>query len=143
MFAIRITVAFIMLAHGVQKFFGWFGGYGFEGTMGFFTTTIGLPYILGLLIILAESIGMVLLLVGFFTRFLAAATTVIMLGAISFHLHNGFFMNWNGSLVGEGFEFHILVIALALVLAINGGGIYSLDRIIFGKDKPVHKPSIA
>jgi putative oxidoreductase len=131
---IRLTLGFIMLAHGVQKLFGWFGGYGFDGTVGFFTGTIGLPYILAVLIILTESIGMILLLAGLFSRYLAFATVIILLGAVSFHWHNGFYMNWSGALGGEGFEFHIVVIALALIIAINGGGVYSLDRLIFSRN---------
>jgi putative oxidoreductase len=140
---VRLTVAFVMLAHGVQKLFGWFGGYGFDGTMGLFTETIGLPYIFALLIILTETIGMTLLLVGFLSRYFAASTILILLGAISFHWPNGFYMNWSGAQSGEGFEFHILLIALAVMLTINGGGQYSLDQIIFKTKNQLRvKPSI-
>jgi putative oxidoreductase len=140
---VRVTVAFVMLAHGVQKLFGWFGGYGLEGTIGFFTDTIGLPYVFALLIIFTESIGMALLLIGFLSRYFAAATILILLGAISFHWPNGFYMNWSGAQSGEGFEFHILLIALAVVLTINGGGQYSLDQIIFKPKNQLRvKPSI-
>jgi putative oxidoreductase len=140
---IRLTMAFVMLAHGVQKLFGWFGGYGFDGTMGFFTETIGLPYIVALLIIFTETIGMTLLLLGFLSRYFAIAAIFILLGAISFHWSNGFYMNWSGTQPGEGFEFHVVLIALGLILTINGGGIYSLDRFIFvDKSQPHAKPSI-
>jgi putative oxidoreductase len=138
---VRVTVAFTMLSHGVQKLFGWFGGYGFEGTMGFFTNTIGLPYLIALLIILTETIGMILLLIGFLSRYFGIAVIVILLGAIWFHWPNGFYMNWSGNLSGEGFEFHIVLIALALVLSINGGGTYSLDRFIFENDPAVTEAS--
>jgi putative oxidoreductase len=140
---IRVTVAFTMLSHGVQKLFGWFGGYGFEGTIGFFTDTIGLPYIVGLLIILTETIGMIFLLVGFLSRYFGIAVIVILLGAIWFHWPNGFYMNWSGTLPGEGYEFHVLLIVLALVPIINGGGSYSLDNVFFsGKNLAERKPSI-
>ena len=123
----RLVTGFVVLAHGIQKLFGWFGGYGFDGTIGFFTKTIGLPYIGGVLIIATETIGMLALMLGLFSRYLAFAVILIMLGAISFHYPNGFYMDWNNTLSGEGFEFHLVVIALALVIAINGSGVYSLD----------------
>jgi putative oxidoreductase len=141
---IRVTVAFVMLAHGVQKLFGWFGGYGFDGTMAFFTETIGLPYIFALTIILTETVGMILLFIGFLSRYFAATAIIILFGAISFHWPNGFYMNWSGAQAGEGFEFHIPLITLSLVLLINGGGTYSLDRFIFAKNNhAVTKPSVA
>jgi putative oxidoreductase len=128
----RVSVSVIVLAHGVQKLFGWFNGYGFEGTMGFFTGTIGLPYIIALAVIVIESFGMLALALGLFGRFFAASLIIVMLGAIiTVHGQYGFFMNWGGNLPGEGFEFHILVIALSAVTLINGSGAYSLDRLLF------------
>jgi putative oxidoreductase len=132
----RVILAFVMAAHGAQKLLGWFGGYGFDGTMNFFTATIGLPYVLGVLIILTETAGMVALAVGFFSRGLAGATIAIMLGAIfSLHFPNGFFMNWGGTISGEGYEYHVLMIALALPTLIQGGGLLSLDQFIFKRKK--------
>src|SRR5690349_21489541 len=108
---IRLVVAFVMLAHGVQKLFGWFGGFGFDATMGFFTQTMGLPYLLALLIILAETIGMLFLIAGLFSRYISLIVIAIMAGAIfTVHGSHGFFMNWFGTLKGEGYEYHILVI---------------------------------
>src|SRR3954465_12860988 len=137
----RLVVGFSVLAHGVQKLFGWFGGYGFNGTMGFFTETIGLPYVIGLIIIIAESFGMVALIAGFLTRFLSVSVALIMLGAIlTTHGQFGYFMNWSGTLKGEGFEYHILLIALAMVNAINGAGYYAIDNWLGRKlhsQKPV------
>jgi len=128
---IRVMVGVVVLAHGAQKLFGWFGGYGFEGTMGFFTKTIGLPYIAGLLIIITETVGMVALILGIFGRFISGGLILIMLGAIfTTHGSFGFFMNWNGSLAGEGYEFHLLIIALAAALVINGTGAFSIDQLI-------------
>lgn len=141
----RASLAFIVGAHGVQKLFGWFGGFGFEGTIGFFTQVIGIPYLLAVLIMLAETFGMIALLLGLFGRVLSAAVIIIMAGAIlTWHGPNGFYMNWNGNLPGEGYEFHLTVIALAMVVLINGSGAYSLDRIIAGRlssKKTVSAPS--
>jgi putative oxidoreductase len=132
----RLALGIVVSAHGAQKLFGWFGGYGFEGTVGFFTGVIGLPYMLAIGIILLESVGMIALLAGVFTRFLSTALIVIMLGAIfTTHLTNGFFMNWSGTQSGEGYEFHLLVLALSTVLMFNGAGAYSLDNLIFSKNK--------
>jgi putative oxidoreductase len=132
----RLIVAGVVFAHGVQKLFGWFGGFGFEGTMGFFTQVIGLPYIFALLIILGETVGMVALAAGLFSRSLSAAVIGIMLGAIAtVHAPNGFFMNWGGTQQGEGFEFHIVVIALSFVTLVHGPGAFSLDKIFFREKK--------
>ncbi len=132
----RVALGLVVAAHGAQKLFGWFGGHGFDGTVGFFTGVIGLPYALAVGIIILESAGMVALVAGLLTRFLSSALIVIMLGAIfTTHLSNGFFMNWSGTQSGEGFEFHLLVLALAFMLSINGAGSYSIDHQIFNKTK--------
>ena len=131
---VRILLGSVVAAHGAQKLFGWFGGYGFEGTMGFFTEEVGLPYVFGILIILAETAGMLSLIVGLFSRVMAGALVVIMLGAIfSTHAQYGFFMNWSGTQGGEGYEFHLLIIALCSVVLLNGAGSFSLDNMIFRK----------
>lgn len=127
----RVILGVVIAGHGSQKLLGWFGGFGFEGTMSFFTGVVGLPYILALLIILAESAGMVALVTGLGTRLFSLALIPIMAGAIiTTHGQFGFFMNWFGAQAGEGFEFHLLVIALAAVLGLNGAGSYSIDAYI-------------
>ena len=139
--AVRVFLGLTVAAHGAQKLFGWFGGYGFEGTMGFFTKSIGLPYIFALGIILAESLGMIALALGLFTRFLSVSVIAIMLGAIlTVHGQFGFFMNWGGNQAGEGFEFHVLVIALAAVTALHGAGSLSLDSVLFKKKSVQQDP---
>lgn len=128
---VRIIVGIVIAGHGAQKLLGWFNGYGFDGTMNFFTQTMGLPYLLALAIILAESIGMVALIAGLFTRALSGILITIMAGAvITVHAQYGFFMNWFAAQAGEGFEYHILVIALATVTLLNGAGSYSIDYFI-------------
>jgi putative oxidoreductase len=130
----RIMLGIVIAGHGAQKLFGWFGGYGFDGTIGFFTGVVGLPYFLALSIMLAETIGMIALVFGFLSRIISTSLILIMLGAIiTTHGQFGFFMNWSGVQAGEGFEFHLLVIALASVIAINGAGAFSVDAYIRSK----------
>jgi putative oxidoreductase len=126
---LRLALGFVMFPHGAQKLLGWFGGFGFDGTMGFFTQKMGLPWLIALLIIIGESFGSLALLAGLLTRFTAASLAVIMLGAITLvHLPHGFFMNWFGQQKGEGFEYHLLVIGVAAALLVTGGGKWSIDR---------------
>lgn len=126
-FIVRVTVALVMLPHGMQKLLGLFGGYGFKATMNFFTSS-GTPAILAFLVIVTESIGALLILFGFTTRLWAAMLTVIMLVASNMHSANGFFMNWAGTQKGEGFEYHLLVIGICIALLIKGAGRWSVDR---------------
>jgi putative oxidoreductase len=126
---LRLTLGFVMFPHGAQKLLGWFGGFGFDGTMGFFTQKMGLPWLISLLIIIGESFGSLALLAGLLTRFTAASLAVIMFGAITLvHFPHGFFMNWFGQQKGEGFEYHFLVIGIAAALLVTGGGKWSIDR---------------
>jgi putative oxidoreductase len=126
---LRVTLGLVMFPHGAQKLLGWFGGFGFEGTLGFFTEKMGLPWIVAVLIIIGEFFGSLGLLAGFLTRFSAASIGVIMLGAISLvHWPHGFFMNWSGRQQGEGYEYHLLVIGIAAALLVTGGGKWSVDR---------------
>lgn len=130
----RLTLGLVILPHGLQKTFGMFGGYGLEGTLGFFTGTLGVPFIVALLVIAAESLGALALVLGFMSRFCAASLAIVMAGAISMaHWGNGFFMNWSGQQQGEGFEYHLLAIGLALTLVISGGGKFSVDQMISEK----------
>ncbi len=131
---LRLALALVIFPHGAQKLTGWFGGYGFTGTMNFFTEGMGIPYIFALLAILAEFFGALGLIVGLGTRIAALGIGVTMAVAILMvHAPNGFFMNWYGSQAGEGFEFHLLVIGMALALIISGAGKWSLDRLLAGK----------
>lgn len=126
---LRATLAIVVFPHGAQKLFGWFGGYGFSGTMGFFTETVGLPWIIGFLVIILESIGAIALLAGFATRIVAFTYILLALGiTFTSHIENGFFMNWFGNQTGEGYEYFILWIGIAIALTITGGGKYSVDK---------------
>lgn len=131
---LRIALAVVMWPHGAQKLLGWFGGHGFDGTLGFLTGQIGLPTPLAAGIILLEFFGPILLVLGLGTRFVALGFIGLMLGAITtVHAANGFFMNWFGNQAGEGFEYHLLVIGMALALVIKGGGSAALDRRFGGR----------
>lgn len=126
---LRLTLAIVIFPHGAQKLLGWFGGYGFSGTMGFFTQGLGIPYVFGLLAIITEFFGAIALASGFMGRIAAFGIAVTMSVAIfTVHIGNGFFMNWAGSQAGEGFEYHLLVLGISLALMIGGSGALSLDR---------------
>lgn len=126
---LRATLALVMFPHGAQKALGWFGGYGWTGTMGFLTEQIGMPSPFAAGVILLEFLGPLMLLAGFGTRLVALGFVGIMLGAITtVHAQHGFFMNWSGSQQGEGFEFHLLVIGAALALVFTGAGRWSADH---------------
>ena len=128
---LRLTLGLVMLPHGLQKTIGMFGGHGFSGTMGYFTGPLGIPAILAVLVIAAESLGSLGLITGFLTRVSALGITAVMMGAIFMsHLPNGFFMNWTGAQAGEGFEFHLLAIGIAVALMIGGAGRWSIDRLL-------------
>jgi putative oxidoreductase len=127
--ALRLALGIMILPHGLQKTFGWFGGYGFKGTMGFLTGTVGAPWIFAFLAILAESLGGVMLLAGFGTRVAALGLGGVMIVAALQHRANGFFMNWTGAQKGEGFEFHLLALGMIVALLILGGGKWSVDSL--------------
>lgn len=127
----RVFLAMVLFPHGAQKMLGSFGGYGFNGTMGYFTETVHLPLIVALLIILIEFVGPFALLLGFAARIWYASIAVLFTGIIlTSHLSNGFFMNWFGNQAGEGYEFHLLVIGMALAGLIGGSGNWSIDKLI-------------
>jgi putative oxidoreductase len=126
---LRLTLGIVMFPHGAQKALGWFGGYGFEGTMGFFTQQMGIPAFFAFLAIMAEFAGSLALIFGFMTRVAAFGIFMNMLVAtLMVHLPVGFFMNWNGQQQGEGYEYHLLAMGIAVTLMLRGGGKLSVDR---------------
>jgi putative oxidoreductase len=128
---LRLTLGLVILPHGAQKLLGWFGGYGFRGTMGWFTGTMRIPYLFGVLAIIAEFFGPLALLSGLLVRPAALGIAAVMVvAAVSSHRQHGFFMNWFGNQQGEGFEFHILAASMAAVLVIAGAGAWSIDYLI-------------
>lgn len=124
----RVVLGLVMFPHGAQKMLGWFGGHGFSGTYGFMTTKLGVPGLFAVLAILAEFVGALALIVGVGSRVAALGIAAVMLVAIGMvHLPNGFFMNWTGAQAGEGFEYHLLALALSAIVLVKGGGKASVD----------------
>ena len=129
---VRVVLGGVMFAHGAQKMLGWFGGYGFRGTMGFFREQLKIPSVFAFLAIMAEFFGSIGLILGLFTRIAALGIAIVMLAAIFMvHLRVGFFSNWFGNQKGEGFEYHLLAIALCIVLLARGAGAFSLDHMLY------------
>lgn len=127
---LRLTLAGVMFPHGAQKVLGWFGGYGFAGTHGYMTS-IGIPAALATVAIVTEFLAPIALALGIGTRVAALSLVGLMVGAVvTVHLPYGFFMNWTGAQGGEGFEYHLLVIGMALALMVAGGGRWSVDRTL-------------
>ena len=125
----RVALATVIFPHGAQKLLGWFGGYGFKGTMAFFTGTMGIPWLLALGVVLIEFFAPILLLIGLGTRIAALGLAVVMTTAmLMVHVQNGFFMNWFGAQKGEGIEYFLLLLGLAISLLISGAGRFSVDR---------------
>lgn len=135
---VRFTLGLVMLMHGAQKMLGWWGGPGFSGTMGFFGS-MGIPAPFAFLAIVAEFFGGLGLMIGFLARIAAFGIMVEMIVAIAMvHARNGLFMNWTGKQGGEGFEFHLLAIGMALAVIIGGAGAYSVDlAILHAPGRPV------
>src|SRR3981081_789247 len=128
---LRLVLGCVFFAHGAQKMLGWFGGFGFAGTMNLFTSMMHIPAPLAFLAIAAEFFGGIGLILGFLTRIAAFGIGVNMMVAImTLHGAFGFFMNWTGAQKGEGFEFHLLVLAIVAFLMIRGAGAFSVDRIL-------------
>jgi len=128
---LRLVLGIVFFAHGAQKMLGWFGGYGFSGTMGFFTQQMGIPKPLAFLAIAAEFFGGLGLLVGFLGRVAAFGILCNMTVALlMIHRHFGFFANWAGNQKGEGFEYHLFAIALGLAILIKGSGALSIDWLL-------------
>jgi len=128
----RLVLGVVFFAHGAQKMLGWWGGNGFSGTMGYFTHS-GIPAPLAFLAIAAEFFGGMGLVVGLLSRVAAFGIVVNMLVAVlTVHLPNGLFMNWSGAQKGEGFEYHLLAIALGIAIMVKGGGAVSMDRALSG-----------
>jgi putative oxidoreductase len=128
---VRLVLGVIFFAHGAQKMLGWFGGYGFTGTMGFFTGVLHIPAVFAFLAIAAEFFGGLGLIFGLFTRVASLGVFCNMIVAIAMvHGRFGFWMNWTGAQKGEGYEYHLLLLAASAFLMIRGAGAASLDRLL-------------
>jgi putative oxidoreductase len=129
---LRLVLGVIFFAHGAQKMLGWFGGYGFTGTMGFFTGVMHIPAPFAFLAIAAEFFGGLGLIFGLLTRVASFGIFCNMVLAVAMVHHQfGLFMNWTGAQKGEGYEYHFLVLAITAFLMIRGAGAASVDRMLF------------
>jgi putative oxidoreductase len=121
---LRILLGIVFFPHGAQKVLGWFGGYGFSGTM-------GIPALFAFLAIAAEFLGAIGLIVGFLTRIAAFGIGAVMIVAtVTVQWSNGFSMNWSGTQAGEGFEYHLLALAIVTAIIIKGAGRWSIDQTL-------------
>ena len=127
---VRLFLSVVLFPHGAQKLLGWFGGYGFEGTMGYFTGTVGLPWIVGFFVILIEFMAPFALLIGLATRIWSIAVFFLFLGIVYTSHADYFFMNWFGNQKSEGAEYFLLILGMSLSLVISGSGKYSVDRLL-------------
>ncbi|HEY7678173.1 MAG TPA: DoxX family protein [Candidatus Methylomirabilis sp.] len=129
---VRVSLGVVLLAHGAQKVFGWFGGPGPKGTIVYFRQALSVPPALAVLAALTECFGGLAMVVGFLARAAALGLIVVMLGAISkVHWKHGFFLNmsqppWKG----HGIEFTLALIAMSLAVLVAGAGAVSIDRLI-------------
>jgi len=139
---LRLVLGAVFFAHGAQKALGWFGGYGFTGTMGFFTGMMHIPAPFAALAIAAEFLGGLGLIFGLLARIAAFGIFCNMAVAIALIHHQfGLFMNWTGTQKGEGFEFHLLALAMTVFLMIRGAGAASVDRLL--SSSPANNTSAA
>ena len=126
---LRLALGIVFFAHGAQKVLGWFGGFGFRATLGFFTQQMHIPAVLAVLAIAAEFLGGIGLVIGFLSRVAAfGIATNMVVAVILIHRQFGLFANWYGTQKGEGYEYHILAIAICLAIMIKGSGALSIDR---------------
>ena len=127
----RVVLGIIFFAHGAQKMLGWYGGPRLARSMRTFTEDVHLPSTLAFLVIAGELFSGIGLIVGLFTRIAALVIALTMVGAIAtVHFRFGLFLNWFGHQEGHGIEYHLLAIALALVVVVKGAGAFSLDRLV-------------
>jgi len=129
---VRLFLGVIFFAHGAQKTFGWFGGRGLKGTIGYFQSALHVPPARAVLTALTECFGGLAVFVGLLTRLAALGLVVVMLVAIAMvHGRNGFFLNMSlqpGK--GHGIEFNLALLGMALAVLVGGGGAVSVDRMI-------------
>jgi putative oxidoreductase len=128
---LRLVAGVVFFAHGAQKTLGWFGGYGFSGTMGFFTNAMHIPAPFAFLAICAEFLGGIGLILGLLGRVAAFGIACDMVVAVVLvHRHFGLFANWAGNQKGEGIEYHLLALVICLAVMVKGSGAFSIDRAL-------------
>jgi putative oxidoreductase len=127
----RLVLGSLFFVHGSQLMLGWFGGFGLNGSMHFFTQQLGIPAVFAFLGIAGQFLGGIFLTLGLAGRIAALAIICNMVVAVAkVHWQFGLFMNWFGTQKGEGFEYHLLVITIGLLVVVRGSGAFSLDRLL-------------
>jgi putative oxidoreductase len=127
---LRVVAGVVMFAHGAQKVLGWFGGGGYDATLNGFVS-MGIPLPLAVAAIVTEFLGSLALVAGLLGRVAALGIAIEMIVAVALvHLPLGFFMNWTGMQAGEGFEYHILLVAMMVPIVVRGAGAVSIDRTV-------------
>ncbi len=130
---LRLVLGIILFSHGAGAMLGWFGGYGFSATVQALTTFYALPWLVAAAVISIQFFGAIMLITGFATRIASVGIIGIFIGMAINHIDNGLHMNWAGTKPGEGFEYHLLVMAMCVALVVFGGGSFSLDRKLVSK----------
>lgn len=132
LFVIRVVLGIIFFAHGAQKLFGWFGGYGLSGTIGYFRQSLHIPAALTVLVALTETLGGLAAVIGFLARPAAVGLIINMVVAIAkVHWPNGFFINWSLQAgKGHGFEMNLALIGMAVAVLLGGAGALSIDGLL-------------
>lgn len=129
---LRLALGAVFFAHGAQKLLGWFGGYGWTGTLDFFNQALGIPASLAGLAIFAEFFGGIAIMLGLLTRPAALALAVTSLvAAFKVHLANGFFLDTQGP--KDGIEYLFVLFLLALYFVVKGAGTVSVDSVLADK----------
>jgi putative oxidoreductase len=123
---LRLVLGVVFFLHGAQKVLGWWGGGGFTATMSGFEQG-GIPAVFAFLAIAAEFLGGIGLILGLLGRVAAFGIACVMVVALNMTRPNGFFMNWSGQQKGEGYEYHLLVLAMTVAIMIVGSGAFSID----------------
>jgi putative oxidoreductase len=131
--ALRLVLGIVIFSHGAQSMLGWFDGAGLSATLQALTEFMGLPWLIALLVICIQFFGSIMLFTGIGTRIAALGIFGIFIGMMTYHLDFGFHMNWMGTKKGEGFEYHVLVLAMCVALMVQGGGPFSIDRLLSQK----------
>jgi len=132
LFLLRVLLGVVFFAHGAQKVFGWFGGHGLTGTVGYFKNVVHVPTPLAYLGPFVEFVGGIALAFGLFTKFAALGILVMMLVAtLKVHLSSGFFLSGKGDGKSQGYEYSLTLAVISLVLVLLGGGLYSIDSLIY------------
>ena len=123
---LRIIAGITIFPYGMQKLFGWFGGWGIKKTLKQLTLK-KIPTFIAWLVIVGQSFGSIGLLAGFLGTIAAGGLFIIFTGALIVHLPDGWTMNWFGEKKGEGIEYHVMLLSLLLIVIVRGSGAMSID----------------